>query len=288
LWEGYLFSGDITFLRERVWPVISGAAHFYLGWLMERCGFLVTCPSVSPESHFIDAGQTSGFSYACTMDIAIIREVFEHCLEAMKVLGKDKEDKDFAERLRFSLDKLPPYQIGVNGRLQEWIEDYEEHDKAHRHLSHLYGLYPANHITPEETPELAEACAESLRVKGSAGMSWSSAWRVCLWARLKDAGNAYRDLLSFLTPAQSHEISYTEPGIGENLLCAMPFQVDGSFGITAAIAEMLIQSHTDIIECLPALPKQWGDGYFRGLRARGGKTVDVEWRNGAIVRSHIY
>lgn len=285
LWDHYTYTMDKAYLRDTAYPIMRGAAEFYLDWLIEYNGEYVTIPSTSPENLFIDKGEAHGISYGCTLDNTILEDLFEECLKTMEILGE--EDKGFEEKLKEVLAKLPSYKIGKYGQLQEWYEDFEEKDKEHRHLSHIYSLYPSERITVEDTPELSEACRQTLIRRGPGGVPWSRAWKIGMFSRLKDGESAYKEICKFLQPADSNTISYTEGGTYYNLFCARPLEVDGNFGFTAGIAEMLVQSHRSELQLLPAIPEAWRKGYVKGLCVRGGKEVDFEWENGKIIRSEV-
>ncbi len=281
LWEHYDFNRDTAYLRE-IYPVLKGASQFFLSMLVEEPthGWLVTAPTTSPENAFLmpGTGQPVNICMGSTIDNQLIRELFGNTMAAAKILTADDS---LVFQLAAASAKLPPNRIGSDGRLMEWLEEYEEQDPHHRHTSHLYGLHPGNQITPEQTPDLAEAARKSLEGRGDGGTGWSRAWKVNFWARLHDGNHAFALLKNLLEPAFDTGFNYANKGgTYPNLFCAHPpFQMDGNWGGCAGIAEMFLQSHAGFIHILPALPDAFSEGSFRGLRARGGITVSASWKD---------
>ncbi|WP_197091564.1 glycoside hydrolase family 95 protein [Sphingobacterium endophyticum] len=291
LWSHFEYTQDIEYLK-RIYPILKGAAQFYNSSLFmhPKKKWLLTSPSVSPENAFyLPNGTHANVSMGPTMDNQIIRELFVNVIFANKIL--DLEDS-FADTLSNKIKNLPPIaQIGSDGRVLEWLEEYKEVDPQHRHISHLYGLYPANLISVMGTPEIAEASKKTLNVRGDDGPSWAIAYKMIFWAKLHDSERAYKLFKQLLTPRKDTHINYgAGGGTYPNMFTAgPPFQIDGNFGGAAAIAEMLVQNNPDNIELLPAIPQDWKIyGKVKGLKAKGNISIDMEWKNGKIISYKLY
>jgi alpha-L-fucosidase 2 len=287
LWWHYQFTKDKTYLQQTAYPLMKGAAHFCMDFLVPYKSYLVTAPSLSPENSFIDdKGKQGTVSIATTMDMAIIWDLFTNVIDASNQLETDKAFRDSVIAYR---KQLYPLHIGKKGNLQEWYKDWEDTDPHHRHVSHLFTVFPGHEISPIETPELAAAAKKTLELRGDAGTGWSLAWKINFWARLLDGNHAYKMIHYLLRLTGSTHTNYADGGGSyANLFDAHPpFQIDGNFGALSGMSEMLLQSQSGEISLLPAIPDAWAEGKISGLKARGNFEIAMNWKNKQITTASI-
>lgn len=292
LWDHYDYTRDVNYLRDTAYPLMKGACDFLLNWLIEdphNPKELITAPCTSPEADYItNKGYRGSSFYGGTADLAIIRELFKNTIKGATILGIDK---DYQAKLQTALNRLRPYHIGKRGNLMEWYHDWDDQDWHHRHQSHLLGLYPFHQISVSGTPDLAAAATKTLEIKGDNSTGWSTGWRINLWARLHRQDKAYqiyRKLLTYVSPEIYKDRKHHSGGTYPNLFDAHPpYQIDGNFGGTAGVCEMLMQCDGETMELLPALPETWSDGQISGIKARGNYTVSITWKNKQVKEARI-
>ncbi|KAL2939170.1 Alpha-L-fucosidase 2 [Bienertia sinuspersici] len=294
LWEHYTYTMDKNFLKNKAYPLLEGAASFLLDWWIEgKDGYLESNPSTSPEHIFTAPdGKPASVSYSSTMDVAMTKEVFSTIVAAAEELGITGDN--LISKVLDAQARLPPYRIAQDGSLMEWAQDFEDPDPHHRHVSHLFGIYPGHTITLEENPDLCEAAKKSLHKRGEYGPGWSTVWKAALWAHLRSSEDAYRMVKHKFNYVDLDRAENFKGGLYSNLFSAHPpFQIDANFGFSAAVSEMLVQSTLKDLYLLPALPRnKWADGCVKGLKARGGLTVDICWNEGELrevgLRSNVF
>uniref|UniRef100_J3N1V5 Glycosyl hydrolase family 95 N-terminal domain-containing protein n=2 Tax=Oryza brachyantha TaxID=4533 RepID=J3N1V5_ORYBR len=284
LWEHYSYTMDKNFLEKTAYPLLEGSASFLLDWLIEGDGeYLETNPSTSPEHYFIAPdGRKACVSYSTTMDMSIIREIFSAVLVSSDILGKS--DTDVVQRIKKAVPRLPPIKVARDGTIMEWAQEFQDPEVHHRHVSHLFGLYPGHTMSLEKTPDLCKAVANSLYKRGDDGPGWSTSWKMALWAHLHNSEHAYKMILQLITLVDPRHEVEKEGGLYSNLFTAHPpFQIDANFGFPAALSEMLVQSTGSDLYLLPALPRnKWPQGCVKGLKARGGVTINISWKEGSL------